>query len=48
VTLTISRASFPDHGRDRNELLRAADRQLHAVKDERRERIGSVRPAAAA
>ncbi len=48
VTLTISRASFPDHGRDRNELLRAADRQLHAAKDERREVIGSLRPAAAA
>jgi diguanylate cyclase (GGDEF)-like protein len=35
VTLTISTASFPDDGRDRDELLRAADRRLHAVKDER-------------
>jgi diguanylate cyclase (GGDEF)-like protein len=35
VTLTISRASFPDDGRDRDELLRAADRRLHAGKDGR-------------
>jgi diguanylate cyclase (GGDEF)-like protein len=35
VTLTISCASFPDDGRDRDELLRAADRRLHAVKDDR-------------
>jgi diguanylate cyclase (GGDEF)-like protein len=35
VTLTISCASFPDDGRDRDELLRAADRRLHAVKDTR-------------
>jgi diguanylate cyclase (GGDEF)-like protein len=35
VTLTISRASFPDDGADRDELLRAADRRLHAVKDTR-------------
>jgi diguanylate cyclase (GGDEF)-like protein len=35
VTLTISCASFPDDGRDRDDLLRAADRRLHAVKDER-------------
>jgi hypothetical protein len=35
VTLTISRASFPDDGRDRDQLLRAADRRLHAVKDDR-------------
>jgi diguanylate cyclase (GGDEF)-like protein len=35
VTLTISCASFPDDGGDRDELLRAADRRLHEVKDER-------------
>jgi diguanylate cyclase (GGDEF)-like protein len=35
VTLTISRASFPEDGADRDELLRAADRRLHAVKDTR-------------
>jgi diguanylate cyclase (GGDEF)-like protein len=40
VTLTISRASFPDDGRDRDELLRAADRRLHAVKDDRPEAAG--------
>jgi GGDEF domain-containing protein len=34
VTLTISCASFPDDGRDRDEILRVADRRLHAVKDE--------------
>ena len=35
MTLTIARASFPDDGGDRDALLRAADRRLHAVKDER-------------
>jgi hypothetical protein len=35
VTLTISRASFPDDGADREALLRTADRRLHAVKDTR-------------
>jgi hypothetical protein len=35
VTLTISCASFPDDGADRDELLRAADRRLHAVNDTR-------------
>jgi diguanylate cyclase (GGDEF)-like protein len=35
VTLTISRASFPEDGRDRDALLRTADRRLHAGKDER-------------
>ena len=35
VTLTISRASFPEDGDDRDALLRAADRRLHAVKDAR-------------
>jgi diguanylate cyclase (GGDEF)-like protein len=35
VTLTISCASFPDDGAGRDELLRAADRRLHAVKDTR-------------
>jgi diguanylate cyclase (GGDEF)-like protein len=35
VTLTISRASFPEDAGDRERLLRAADRRLHAVKDER-------------
>ncbi|MEA2382036.1 MAG: hypothetical protein QOH72_2007 [Solirubrobacteraceae bacterium] len=35
VTLTISRASFPDDGTDRDALLRAADRRLHALKDTR-------------
>lgn len=46
VTLTISRASFPDDGSDREELLRTADRRLHAVKDERpaATRRGAVAP----
>jgi diguanylate cyclase (GGDEF)-like protein len=35
VTLTIARASFPEDGGDRDALLRAADRRLHAVKDQR-------------
>jgi diguanylate cyclase (GGDEF)-like protein len=35
VTLTTARASFPDDGSDRDALLRAADRRLHVVKDER-------------
>jgi diguanylate cyclase (GGDEF)-like protein len=35
VTLTISRASFPEDGRDRDQLLRTADRRLHEVKDDR-------------
>jgi diguanylate cyclase (GGDEF)-like protein len=35
VTLTISRASFPDDGADREALLRVADRRLHAEKDTR-------------
>jgi diguanylate cyclase (GGDEF)-like protein len=35
VTLTISRASFPEDGGDRDALLQAADRRLHAVKDTR-------------
>jgi GGDEF domain-containing protein len=41
VTLTISWASFPEDGRDRDELLRAADRRLHAVKDDRSVVAGS-------
>jgi diguanylate cyclase (GGDEF)-like protein len=41
VTLTISWASFPEDGRDRDELLRAADRRLHAVKDDRSVAAGS-------
>jgi diguanylate cyclase (GGDEF)-like protein len=35
VTLTIARATFPEDGGDRDALLRAADRRLHAVKDQR-------------
>jgi diguanylate cyclase (GGDEF)-like protein len=35
VTLTISRASYPEDGLDRDGLLRAADHRLHAVKDMR-------------
>jgi diguanylate cyclase (GGDEF)-like protein len=35
VTLTTARASFPDDGGDRDALLRAADRRLHAIKDGR-------------
>src|SRR3954453_665551 len=43
VTLTISRSSFPDDGVERDELLRAADRRLHEVKDERA--VGASRPS---
>jgi diguanylate cyclase (GGDEF)-like protein len=46
VTLTISRASFPDDGGDRDALLRAADRRLHAVKDDR-SAVGSAEVARA-
>ena len=35
VTLTISCASYPEDGADRDALLRAADQRLHAVKDAR-------------
>jgi diguanylate cyclase (GGDEF)-like protein len=35
VTLTVSRASFPEDGGDRGSLVQAADRRLHAVKDTR-------------
>ena len=35
VTLTISCASYPEDGADRDALLRAADRRLHAIKDAR-------------
>jgi diguanylate cyclase (GGDEF)-like protein len=44
VTLTISCASFPDDGEDRDHLLRAADRRLHAVKDTRSARAGAAAP----
>jgi diguanylate cyclase (GGDEF)-like protein len=43
VTLTISRSSFPDDGADRDALLRAAERRLHEVKDERA--AGASRPS---
>jgi diguanylate cyclase (GGDEF)-like protein len=35
VTLTISCASYPDDGVDRDALVRAADNRLHAIKDMR-------------
>jgi diguanylate cyclase (GGDEF)-like protein len=35
VTLTISCASYPEDGVDRDALLRAADNRLHAIKDMR-------------
>lgn len=35
VTLTISCATYPEDGLDRDALLRAADHRLHAVKDMR-------------
>jgi diguanylate cyclase (GGDEF)-like protein len=37
VSLTISCATFPEDGRDRSALLRAADQRLHEVKDARSE-----------
>jgi diguanylate cyclase (GGDEF)-like protein len=42
VTLTISCASYPEDGVDRDALLRAADNRLHAIKDMR----ASLPPAA--
>jgi diguanylate cyclase (GGDEF)-like protein len=35
VSLTISCATYPEDGLDRDELLRAADQRLHTVKDRR-------------
>src|SRR4051794_13951110 len=36
AALTVSTAVFPQDGTDRPSLLRAADRELHAIKDARR------------
>ncbi len=35
MTLTISCASYPEDGVDRDALLRAADQRLHEIKDTR-------------
>jgi diguanylate cyclase (GGDEF)-like protein len=36
VSLTVSWAVYPEHGSDRFTLMRALDRELHAIKDARR------------
>jgi diguanylate cyclase (GGDEF)-like protein len=46
VTLTISCASYPEDGGDRDALLRAADQRLHAVKDARGPLVSLPRAAA--
>ena len=42
VTLTISCASYPEDGVDRDALLRAADQRLHEMKDMRPSAAGAV------
>jgi len=39
ITLSIGVASFPDHGEDKDALLRAADRALYKAKDAGRNRV---------
>ena len=36
VSLTVSWAVYPEHGADRFTLMRALDRELHAIKDARK------------
>ena len=36
VSLTVSWAVYPEHGTDRFTLMRALDRELHAIKDARK------------
>ena len=36
VSLTVSSAVYPEHGSDRFTLMRALDRELHAIKDARK------------
>ena len=36
VSLTVSWAVYPEHGSDRFTLMRALDRELHAIKDARK------------
>ncbi len=39
ITLSIGAAIFPDHGEDKDSLLRAADRALYKAKDAGRNRV---------
>ena len=48
VTLTISCASYPHDGADRDALLRAADHRLHAVKNARGPLAAPLAPGVAA
>ena len=39
ITLSIGVATFPDHGEDKDSLLRAADRALYKAKDAGRNQV---------